>query len=76
MAKHVEMINEYLVEDDSYDFKFFDNHGLLIRCKDCKHYKDEKLFGKQFQLCIYGGYEPRFVEPDHYCGYGERREEI
>ena len=71
MAKHVEMINEYLVEDDSYDFEFFDNHGLLIRCKDCKHYSQGSLnFNGRCKW--HGGFEP---DEDWYCADGEKNEE-
>ena len=36
MSKHVEMIIDYLVDGD--DFRYNDNHGELIRCKDCKYW--------------------------------------
>ena len=34
--EHVEMIVEYLT--DGSDFQYYDNHGTVIRCKDCKHW--------------------------------------
>ena len=67
MAKHVEMINEYLVEDDSDDFEFFDNHGLLIRCGDCKSRCKRDSWCEVLS---------RTVNKDFYCGYGERKEEL
>ena len=33
MRKHVEMIIDYIVKDE--DFQYNDNKGLLTRCKDC-----------------------------------------
>lgn len=66
MAKHVEMINEYLVEDDADDFKFFDNHGLLIRCGDCRYRQ------KSDSWC---GILRMTVKKDFYCKCGERKEE-
>ena len=33
MSKHVEMIIDYTT--DGADFRYNDNHGVLIRCKDC-----------------------------------------
>ena len=33
MSKHVEMITDYIVVDE--DFQYSDNHGVLTRCKDC-----------------------------------------
>lgn len=35
-TKHTEMIIEYLTDGD--DFQYNDNHGTLVRCKDCKHW--------------------------------------
>lgn len=75
MVKHIEMIEEFLInEEEPGSYQFFDNHGLLIRCKDCKYFKNEELFGQHFQLCTCGNYEPRFVEPEHYCGYAEKKD--
>lgn len=34
-AIHVEMIIDYIVEDS--EFKYNDNHGILIRCKECAY---------------------------------------
>lgn len=34
--EHVEMIVEYLT--DGSDFQYYDNHGTIIRCKDCALY--------------------------------------
>ena len=34
--EHVEMIVEYLT--DGSDFQYYDNHGTVIRCKNCKHW--------------------------------------
>lgn len=40
--KRIEFIEEYLCpgdENNGYhdsDYQYFDNHGVLIRCKDCK----------------------------------------
>ena len=36
MSKHVEMIIDYVTDGD--DFLYNDNHGVLIRCKDCKNW--------------------------------------
>ena len=37
----------------------------LVRCKDCKWYKD-------FDGCFFSTAE---CEPEHFCSWGERREE-
>lgn len=36
--KRVEMIEEYLHDENGGDYIWHDNHGILVRCKDCKHY--------------------------------------
>jgi hypothetical protein len=63
--KHVEMIIDYVVDGD--DFQYCDNHGRLIRCKDCKHFDEEngvcKVDGN-------GGWQA-----DDFCSTGERKEQ-
>ena len=54
MSKYVEMIEEYKRPDyGASDYQWYDNHGILIRCRDCKYYesvqahctvRDEKAF--------------------------------
>lgn len=48
------------------------NEADIVRCKDCKHYR-ERMNG-----CVKFGDEPRDeyanVEPDGFCAWGERRE--
>ena len=36
MSQHIEMIVDYLVVGD--DFQYSDNHGVIIRCKDCRYW--------------------------------------
>ena len=40
----------------------------VVRCKDCKHYQKDMLFGKAY--C-----DGREIKPDDFCSYGERRGE-
>lgn len=60
--EHVEMIVEYLT--DGSDFQYYDNHGTIIRCKDC---------------ALYGTYECNMrhgfmgVKDDDFCSYGEKK---
>jgi transcriptional regulator with XRE-family HTH domain len=35
-TKHVEMIVDYLVDGD--DYQYSDNKGILVRCRDCKRW--------------------------------------
>lgn len=39
----------------------------VVRCKDCKHYQKDMLFGNAY--C-----DGRQVKPDDFCSYGERIE--
>lgn len=39
----------------------------VVRCKDCKHYQKDMLFGNAY--C-----DGRQVKPDDFCSYGERKE--
>ena len=74
MAKvKVEFIESYIHgidDEDSGSYIWNDNHGELIRCKDCKHSK-----GDVFDRGLYCTHHPMDVEPDDYCSYGERKEQ-
>lgn len=53
--------------------------GEIVRCKDCKHYKESVMFSPQkfcFRLRGKGGevIGDNFAEDD-FCSYGERSEE-
>lgn len=67
MAQHIEMIIDYAVVGD--DYQYHDNHGVLIRCKDCKHKEAENGF------CEGRGWPMQLVPDDGFCDKGERREE-
>jgi len=58
---HVEMIIDYVT--DGTDFQYFDNTGILVRCRDCKNYDHG---------CT--RYDAP-IDPDDFCSYGERKEE-
>ena len=66
MSKHIEMIIEYVVDGD--DFQYNDNHGVLIRCKDCKHYHKDK---DNIPYCYKIDYGYGF-QPYDYCSRAER----
>ena len=61
--KHVEMIIDYVT--DGTDFEYSDNHGVLTRCRDCKHHTNGITCGLQQGAWF----------DDSYCSYAERREE-
>lgn len=66
MLKIVEFIESYIKVDGS-DYQWNDNHGELVRCKDCKH-RDDGGF------CLGRGYPEQLVPDDGYCDKGERKE--
>lgn len=37
--KKIEFIESYRIPDDGGDYQWDDNHGRLIRCKDCRFFK-------------------------------------
>lgn len=63
MRKRVEMIISYIT--DGTDYEYHDNHGVLIRCKDCRYYHPS------MKNCAW--YPGDFKETD-YCSRGKRDE--
>ena len=66
MSKHVEMIIDYVVSGEDYQYN--DNHGVLVRCIDCAH-RSKSIFNSWYclknDICV----APRF-----FCGYGEGKD--
>jgi len=66
----IELIDVYVNQNG--DFKYSENRGMLIRCKDCKYCSsgiDED--GDQFLKCygwVYGG-----ISANDYCSHAERK---
>lgn len=46
-----------------------DAEEALVRCRDCKHWKDD-LMRDDLHICEIGYY---FIEENGFCSYGERR---
>jgi len=63
----VEFIESYIHDEKGGDYVWNDNHGELIRCKDCKYYK------RSMYHCPYLFKNP--VMDDDYCSLAVRREE-
>lgn len=74
MSQLIEFIESYRKVGNDYQWN--DNHGELIRCKDCKYYRggdcwhEENNDGKIYYQSVIN--EPN---PDDYCSRAERREE-
>ena len=64
----VEFIESYIHDEKGGDYEWDDNHGELIRCKDCKHYSPGAKAGWCYRNEI-------AVEDNDYCSFAERREE-
>lgn len=72
MMSHIEMIIDYTT--DGIDFHYCDNHGVLVRCKDCKYYWSEYMTCAKHEMNQARATALK-VEKDFYCGYGLRRGE-
>lgn len=88
--KHIEMIEDYIIEQsDSPEYnppsyKWNDNHGELIRCRDCAHMKEDyhnvlTIHGYNEYTDFLCGYiydeigENLIVSPDEYCSHAVKR---
>ena len=68
-TKKVEFIESYIKIGDS-DYKWNDNHGELIRCKDCRHwYPLTKTCNNVDGACCQS-----YVADDWFCANGERKD--
>ena len=78
---HYEICSPYVAPNESFPeveggcrcFKAKADVVEVVRCKDCKHYGGVVYGG----VCRkYSGYETKVcTEKDHYCSYGERKDE-
>lgn len=60
--RHEEHIIDYLV-DDAPNYEYYDNHGMIVRCRDCVHYRE-------LNYCYHLN---RHKPNDWYCADGERK---
>ena len=73
MAEKVEFIESYIKgANGSADYQWNDNHGELVRCKDCKHY-DKDPYCKGFGDCTGACDNLVKVHDDWFCADGERK---
>ena len=64
---HIEMIIDYTT--DGTDYQYCDNHGILIRCRDCANWRmDCPPVGERRGCDIMSDY----TEPYFYCGFAVR----
>lgn len=61
--KKVEFIESYIKIGNS-DYQWNDNHGELIRCKDCRHYMPDK----RYECFLHDEH----TEPENYCSWAKK----
>ena len=66
MNRKVYFIESYIKVGNDYQWN--DNHGELIRCKDCKYYNDDA------GVCIGFG-DGHYVMEEDFCSNAERKDE-
>lgn len=67
--RKVEFIESYWTGGEyGSDYRWNDNHGELVRCKDCKHWDAKK--NECHNINSYMQYRPCFK--DWFCADGER----
>lgn len=70
--KKVEFIESY-IKIGNGDYKWNDNHGELIRCKDCKYGDSVKNAKGEPMIECALLYEGWLKEPYWFCADGERK---
>lgn len=69
------MVEKYQDEIVPGLWKLVDSRLEVVRCKDCVHFRDYiDRYGVVQMYCIKSNHIPK-VEPEHFCSYGERRED-
>lgn len=67
IKRKVEMIESYWTGGElGSDYQWNDNHGMLIRCKDCIHWGT-------FGCADYCLHLQKFADGDWYCADGEKK---
>lgn len=71
----VEFIESY-IKHGAGDYEWSDNHGELVRCKDCKHRTKRVCDKIEFYECDHIGYQQTKcgVTDDWFCADGERKD--
>lgn len=67
MNRKVEFIESYIKVGNDYQWN--DNHGELIRCKDCKHYHEDSYGEDEWIMCRRTNL---YTDGEKYCAWAER----
>ena len=62
MNRKVEFIESYIKVGNDYQWN--DNHGVLVRCRDC--------WKRDFDNCPFNEFSLFHPDDDWFCAYGER----
>ena len=73
ITQRIELIDEYTRNDTDDDYHYNDNHGRLIRCRECRNYNPETFNGvpNGYGWCELDGADHR---NDWYCGSAKLKE--
>ena len=66
----IEFIESYIKHDGS-DYEWSDNHGELIRCKNCRYWQDNQEGHYPHKDCPWDKGET--PDADDYCSFAEKR---
>ena len=68
VQRHTEQIVDYII-NDSGELDYCDNHGELIRCKQCQKWNAGADTRGEWSYCGKTSYN---VDPDDYCSRAEK----
>ena len=68
MSDHIEMIIDYIT--DGTDYQYNDNHGILVRCKDCKFTQTDGMDDYAIYCKKWDRWE---MPPEGYCYKGRKK---
>ena len=72
--RKIEFIESYWTGGElGGDFQWNDNHGTLIRCRNCKKHDENRLGTKDGELLIWCNEIKRFMPDDGYCSFAKSK---
>ena len=74
MSQLIEFIESYIKVGNDYQWN--DNHGELIRCKDCTYIRSiDYQEGRNADERLWCMMNHHYTDEEKYCAWAERREE-
>ena len=71
------MCGDAMVGEKRVDLSWYPTVDVVkvVRCKDCKHWWKSKLLCTHVKCCDVPAHKAVMTaEPDHFCSYGERKD--